>query len=394
MVLALVEQGADVTVIHTRVREDSLIDPSEVWKALACRSFFVVPDGERSRCRVAKCAVQFRTPIYARWVAESLHLGERLHAECPFDLVYSRSLPFCAHIAGYWISRNLRRPWIANINDPWDLHCFPGRFHSGMSPIRVFASNYWMKRTLKTADALTFPCHRLAIFTARTGLSLSGIETIPHIGWPRSRAEDPSEFCLLHAGKLGVEDITGRSSRSLLAGFRRFLDQVPSADGKARLELVGPADPETARLITTLRLETAVSQTGRVSYEESLARIGAASACVLIEGDMREGIYLPSKLADYIVARKPVLALSPSVGTVEDLSTDPAVFRLERADEKGIAGTILHLYKAHSDGRLDQFRPSEGLVKAFSADAVAQRFLGLARRVVNARGAPVPKSAR
>jgi hypothetical protein len=121
---------------------------------------------------------------------------------------------------------------------------------------------------------------------------------------------------------------------------------------------------------------------GRVSYEESLRFIGKASVCVLVEGQFQEGIFLPSKLVDYLAAFKPVLALSPRNGTVADFPAGCGIFRADPDDAEGVAAHIGFLYERFRLGDLGTLEPPESLVKQFEPQLIARRFLNIAEEVI------------
>jgi hypothetical protein len=104
---------------------------------------------------------------------------------------------------------------------------------------------------------------------------------------------------------------------------------------------------------------------------------------VLVEGRFKEGIFLPSKLADYLVACKPVLALSPRVGTVADLATGQSVFRVDPDDAEGVAAHLGFLYERFRNGELETCAPPESLAEQFEPQFVARRFLDLAEEVIS-----------
>jgi len=145
--------------------------------------------------------------------------------------------------------------------------------------------------------------------------------------------------------------------------------------------LVGRQDPVTAGLVKKLGLQDVVQCVGRVSYEESLRYIASASVCVLVEGKMAEGIYYPSKLADYVAARKPVLAMSPADGVVAELSRERGIFRMDADDEESIARAISEFHQAYLSARLHEMGPSEVLVRYVSPGAVVDELLSLAESV-------------
>jgi glycosyltransferase involved in cell wall biosynthesis len=374
MVQALQQQGVAVTTLrldapYLRAKQDT----SKLWDSLETAAFGIGDQPGRGRIRAVLCTLRYRTPVWPRWIDKVVRRAGELHRAEPFDLVYSRSLPMFSHIAGYWVSRKLNLPWVANINDPWDEHLFPGMEHRAASRWHAALSRYWLRKTLATADLVTFPCARLANYIVQLTEAEPRVEIIPHVGSRGPELERHEEFRLVHAGKLGTNEITGRSSSALLTGLRRFLDEMPSARAVTRLVLVGPEDPRNSAVIEELGLSSAVTNIGLVSYEESLRHIASASACVLIEGAMREGIYLPSKLADYIVAGKPVLALSPRVGTLSDLAGGAALTVVDQGDERQIQLAVRRLFESYQGQRLVG-APAE-LVEWFCADRIGKHFL-------------------
>ncbi|MHC1766874.1 MAG: glycosyltransferase [Verrucomicrobiia bacterium] len=381
MVLALGEKGVDVTVLHMDSENLFPPDSSARWAGLRSKSHLIAETARGRGLASAFWALRFRLPAYARWVKPAVDRAVEAHKEKPFDLIYSRSLPFFAHVAGFWISRKLRLPWVANVNDPWDLHHFPERRVQTVPSLYTRMSDYWLRKVLACADAVTFPSRRLALFTARLPECRARMEVIPHVSAVSTTPKALPGFTLVHAGKLGTNEITGRSSVALLNGLKRFLGSHPVAGKEVRMIFVGPADSETEEAVGQIGLSKSVVLTGRVNYDASLDLIGGASACILIEADMQEGLYLPSKMVDYLAAGKPVLALSPKVGTVRDMSTDSAVMPLDQHDDCGIAYAIGLLYRAHSAGDLRSLAPSETLAKTFSPDLVASRFLAFASQL-------------
>jgi len=270
-------------------------------------------------------------------------------------------------------------PWIANINDPWEFHFVPGLAYPKTSALNEAAYLFWLKRTLREADLVTYPCRQLHKFHEK----LSGVshhaEIVPHIGTRAvskpARSVTASEFRLVHAGKLGSSEITGRSSNALLLALREFLNAHGEAKEITKLVLVGQKDSATSALVESLGLQNNVEVVGRVSYEESLNYIASASACVLVEADFAEGMFFPSKLADYLAARKPVLALSPRTGVVADLATQGGIYRVGCKDANAIQAAVESLYQDFMLNSLRNAGPSEALVQQFEPETVAQNFL-------------------
>ena len=56
-----------------------------------------------------------------------------------------------------------------------------------------------------------------------------------------------------------------------------------------------------------------------IHYSDSLKFILDYDICLIIEAQCDEGIFLPSKVADYIQNSKPIFAISPKRGVLNDL---------------------------------------------------------------------------
>jgi hypothetical protein len=386
MVQALMEAGSTVAVISSSdFRKDARRDSSVVWYSMRDVVLDMPQLATRNWLDSIAAAWGFQTPFYARWVSRVVCAAWHMHETAQFDFVYSRSLPMIAHVAGFWCARQLRVPWVANINDPWELEFFPGAdMEETSSSLSRRSKLLWLGRTLRKADLVTYPCSGLQQFHAE----LSGLEhraeIIPHIGYTAKGtvAKAPAtHFRMVHAGKLGTNEITQRSAKALLLGLRAFLDASPDAASHTKLVLVGPEDHATQAFARDLQLMSNIEQTSTVSYEASIELIQSASVCILIETNQRESIFFPSKLADYIVCGKPVLALSPPVGFVADLARSGELLRVDH-DPDAVHKAISMLYGEFQAGTLKSRRPTDRLIREFSACTVADQFLEACRPIL------------
>src|SRR5262249_20572467 len=152
---------------------------------------------------------------------------------------------------------------------------------------------------------------------------------------------DPEGFTIVHAGVLNFGWGLFRSPHPFLQALKIVQSIIPEADQKFRVLFIGSEDSHMRDLVRDYELTNIVKCTGRVSYEESLQYISFAHVCLLLEMEMKEGIYLPSKLADYIASGKPVIAVSPKTGVVDDLSRHGGICRVDSGDPKAISEIIV-----------------------------------------------------
>jgi glycosyltransferase involved in cell wall biosynthesis len=396
MVKVLTDAGHDVVVLCRTPSPEQPIDRSLCWKPLESLARYVdAPSIQSASLGQKPLAVyyglSYRTLSQGLLIQRLVRRAKQLHHEKHFDVVYSRSFPMYAHPVGYWCSRLLNLPWVANINDPWDIwHPQPitgnSQTPTPRAKWRTLVSRYWLRKTLTSAKLVTYPSSRLHEFQVeRSGIDHNA-EIIAHIGYAGDHPDlQTSKFTLVHAGLL--EDATRRSASGLLAGLAQFLRACPFARSVTRMVLVGRQHLVTADSAKRLGLDDVVECVGRVPYEESLRYIASASVCVLVEGKMADGIYFPSKLADYIAAHKPILALSPARGVVAELAREGGIHRVDADDEGVIASAISDFYRAFIEGRLGEHCPSDVLVHQVSPDVVVEKFLGAVETACHGRSA-------
>ena len=228
---------------------------------------------------------------------------------------------------------------------------------------------------------MTYPCRRLKDFHSRLSKLEQVAEVIPHIGFTINDTKHTSDgqFRLVHAGRLLVSE--GRLGKYLLLGFKAFLDKFPDASANAKLVLVGPGDEETQSLIHDMGLEQNIEVVGRINYEDSLDCIANASVCVLVESRVDEGIFFASKLADYFAHGKPVLSISPRVGTAGDFAKHGELTRVDH-DHEAVRDGIATFYSEFKRGELNSRKPSEKLRTQLQGSTVAERFLSICRELV------------
>ena len=378
VVNALIKRGVDVAVIafqHLESIPEEKRDGSPGWESLVQRTVRLPSNQPKQPVRSSFYGMRYRTVAYARSVANAVDAARALHRETPFDLVYSRSLPMIAHVIGYWASRALGLPWIANINDPWDVHLAPDLGFVNISPLEARLSTYWLKRTLEAADLITYPSERLWKYHERCSGRRHNAEVIPHIGLSRPADHGAETITIIHAGKIGKNELPERSAAGFFRATSRLLEKSPAIRDRLRIVFVGPQDDYTSQIASGLGLQRNLSFTGRVDYEESLRQIGSADLCLLVEAKYKEGIYLPSKLADYVVSGKPVLALSPKQGTVSDLAALRGVYRVNPEDDESIERSLDRLISSVTRGETASIAPSAELSATFDEGVVIDRLM-------------------
>jgi hypothetical protein len=121
-VRALLESGnPPVAIFSSNLRANPRPDGSNMWECLEpvrCD----VPILPRAPLIQRACnALRYQMWTWSTWTRAVVAKARELHRQTPFGLVISRPLPHHGNIAGYWVARALRVPWVAMFSDPWSL---------------------------------------------------------------------------------------------------------------------------------------------------------------------------------------------------------------------------------------------------------------------------------
>ncbi len=124
-------------------------------------------------------------------------------------------------------------------------------------------------------------------------------------------------FKIIHTGSVGKE----RNPENFLNAFSQVISLHP--DWKITVTFIGIIDRAKNSLLYDLidkyNLKETVSVLEPIPYKECQDFIQDFDVCLLIEAPCQEGIFLPSKIIDYLQNKKQVLAVSPLSGVINDM---------------------------------------------------------------------------
>src|ERR1035437_5843413 len=97
---------------------------------------------------------------------------------------------------------------------------------------------------------------------------------------------------------------------------------------------------------------------------------------------MEEGIFMPSKLADYLSSGRTILALSPSKGTVADFLSQGGGIRVDPDSPDQVERALSDLYSRWQANRLDELRPPPSLLRRISPLGVVPGYEAAFRQAI------------
>jgi hypothetical protein len=115
-----------------------------------------------------------------------------------------------------------------------------------------------------------------------------------------------------------------------------------------------------------------------VPYSQIPKALGQSDALVIIEAPLKEGIFMPGKIVDYVQIGRPILALTPAVGTINDIfSKHGGGIAIDCQSPDAVAQALQKLYAHWKEGTLDSAYSSDSLYSLFSEERVLQQYMDL-----------------
>lgn len=292
-----------------------------------------------------------------------------------FSLIFTISTPVSDHITGWVLKKRLGLPWVAFFSDPWinnhAIHatarrCF--RLHTAI----------W-REVIKCADLLIFVTERtreveLASFPAAYRDKSC---VIPHAFYPHfdsiapiAPPTDPNQTLFRHVGCFYAM----RSPEPLFAGIAAAKERGHDLKSAFRFEFIGPPIKEFAALKEKYKLGNEVSQLPEVSYYESLQYMKGADVLVHIDGPADTALYMPSKITEYLGARKPILGLTSANAPLAELLPDARGFQVDRESPEQVAACILEIAELKRSQRLQEHVAPDWVRQRHEQQHVAQQY--------------------
>lgn len=300
------------------------------------------------------------------------------------DLIYSRAFPLSSAMMAYRLKRKYNVPWVMHLSDLW-VDC-PERRYSGMSRM---VQEKLERLCFHAADVVCVTSEKTRAFYSHKYRELGRrIEYFPNVFDPEDGAAPVADtpdaggrtrtkVRIVHTGSL----VGSRSATPLL----RAVSQLPN-DVQDQLEviLVGPMDLANSLEIQRWKLPC-VSVRGQIGYQASLEIQRSADLLVLIDLPVENPelrVYFPSKMLDYILSGRPILAISEEGSEVQRVVRAQGIGRY--VDRSNTEDLVRYLTDFVRHAARPGHRPVTKAQEVYSAQYNAERLVSLFREMAPA----------
>jgi glycosyltransferase involved in cell wall biosynthesis len=345
-------------------------DASSPWWRLVKR-FIYLPDSERP---------------WADQLARSI-LSQRLIDTD--DVLITFGQPMSDHLAGLALKRALGIPWIAHFSDPWSDN--PYGWPNPLSRLK-----------LRTMEESVIAAADRVLFTSQETVDLvmgkypqawrAKAGTMPHAFDPHGLAGEirsattGTTLVLRHLGNFYGR----RNPLLLIQALKLLLQKQPATLDCVRFELIGRWVGHENPSPTGFGLPDGLVRFRKsIPYIDSLREMRDASALLIIDAPFEQNVFFPSKLVDYLWARRPILALTPP-GTTANIVSDAGGSIVSPQNPESIAAGVADFLARLRTGQIGASR--EEIIVRYDARLVAREFddlvMSLSRDAASRRAQP------
>ena len=272
----------------------------------------------------------------AHWAVPAIIAAENLVKLNNYDYIFTRSSP--SEIVGVFLARKHHIKLITNFNDPFPIESYPVPYGQGVNANLSLFNRRLIRDIVSYSFLVSFPSERLRNYTLKYFKDLSVNRTVitPHVV-ENNHENIPNRLnnkCLriIYAGNICMP----RDPMNFLLALKMFEE---SEDAIICVDFIGIQDDNFSQCISDLSLSVVVNVIPALNYIETLTLIKSYDIALIIEAPLEEGIFLPTKVVDYLQCGIAIAACSPSVGVLNDLYNDRVVDYFSNID------SVMSIYK-------------------------------------------------
>ena len=301
------------------------------------------------------------------------------------DVLYSRSYPLSSTIMAYKLQKHLRVPWIMHLSDPWadsPLHNWSSKYNDRQRTWELKcmeAARYVCMTSLSTIDFYRDKYPHLQnkfLFFPNVYELEAKREVCPHL----DKFFQPNKLTIVFTGAMASD----RSPSFFLEPLRQLITEEPHFSDKITVVFAGEADFRNRSVFEKYRMPC-VHYLGKLLFSEALYLQQRSNMLLLIDNpieDSRHAMYFPSKLLDYMVTQKRIIAITTKGSATDMVMKDLKGDVLEHKNVAEIKEVIRQSICKFSEGDSNYFfNPS--IPEKYEAKYNAGRLAQLIKDAVN-----------
>lgn len=303
------------------------------------------------------------------------------------DLIYSRSYPLSSAIMAYKLKQHYKVPWILHLSDPWadaPLHNWSAAYNAKQREWELKCMEAAQFICLTSLPTIEFYCkkyphlrEKFLFFPNVYELKQPPEENFPHL----EQLLSSKKLNIVFTGAMAGE----RSPSYFLEPLSELLTVKPEVSSKVNIIFAGEADYRNRAVFEKYKMSL-VHYLGKVSFTEAQYLQRQARLLLVIDNPIAKpemAMFFPSKLLDYMVAKKRVLAITTKGSATDLVMQDLKGDVFGHANKEQIMEAIEQAIAEFEKGN-DAYFQSEKVPEKYEAKYNAGRLAELIKKIVNA----------
>ena len=283
------------------------------------------------------------------WVKPSVIYLSNYIKENNIEAIITTGPPHSLHLIGLQLKNKINLKWIADFRDPWTTI----GYHKKLKLTKSSASKHKALEAsvLNTADQIVVTSN--VTKTEFQKITQKPIDVITN-GYDITVApsvKHDNKFTLSHIGSL----LSERNPEILWKALSELISENELFAQSFQLNLIGTVSEDILESIDNNNLKGYSNVIGYVSHQKAIEYQQQSQVLLLIEIDSEDTkCIIPGKLFEYMVSKRPILAIGPKDSDVENIIGDTNTGRyFGYSDKETIKSAILEYFELYKQKNLE-----------------------------------------
>ena len=283
------------------------------------------------------------------WVKPSVAYLSKYIAEHKIDTIITTGPPHSLHLIGLKLKQELNVKWFADFRDPWTTIGYHKKLK--LLPFAKLKHKALEKKVLKTADHII-----VTSFVTKNQFELMTSKPITVItnGYDHETTEPVTvdkRFTISHIGSL----LSDRNPKVLWEALEHLVREDNTFQSLLQINLIGTVSKEILLSLEEHNLTQFLNLKGYVSHDKAINYQRKSQVLLLVEIDSDDTkCIIPGKLFEYLISKRPILAIGPSDSDVEQVlfETKAGIYHTH-SELANIKSTLMSYFKAFRNNMLE-----------------------------------------
>ena len=305
------------------------------------------------------------------WKPFAVRAGKKIIRREQPNMILSSSPPHSLQLIAKKLAAWSGIPWVADFRDPWT-----NIYHYD----QLKRTSHAARKDKRLEQRVLHDCSQVTAVSEGffPDFDHPGKVTVIPNGYDPE--DKPDTNTVQRNDNFTIRYMGSMKTRQYVDSFFRMIRDLAGdpKTGGFQVELIGRMNPIVAEKIRELNLESSVHLTGYMDHDQALQKIVTADLLLLVIGKGNRGKnILTSKLFEYLMTQKPILAYGPADGAASRILRETGAGQMfDYADVSGPRDFILNQHRNWLAGKTGLDR-KKIQIERYSRETLARQFVKL-----------------